>query len=52
MPSLTKDRAMWNVMKKAPWWILITYFTGITVVIAFFIYLMLSLKKINELGKK
>ena len=51
MPSLTKDRAMWNVMKKAPWWILITYFTGITVVISFFIYLMLTLKKINELGK-
>lgn len=49
-PSLTKDRAMWNVMKKAPWWILITYFSCLTVVISFFVYILLSLKKINELG--
>ncbi|MFZ4456631.1 MAG: c-type cytochrome [Bacteroidales bacterium] len=49
-PSLTKDRAMWNVMKKAPWWILITYFGCLSVVIGFFVYVLKSLKKINELG--
>jgi mono/diheme cytochrome c family protein len=49
-PSLTKDRAMWNVMKKAPWWILITYFSCLAVVLSFFGWVLINLKKINELG--
>ncbi|MDD2797057.1 MAG: cytochrome c [Bacteroidales bacterium] len=52
VPSLTKERSMFNVMKKAPWWILITYFSGISIVIGFFIYMLLNLKKLFDLGKK
>lgn len=51
-PALTKDRAMWNVMKKAPWWILITYFGCLSVVIGFFVFLLKNLKKIKDLGEQ
>lgn len=49
-PSLTAKRAIWNVLKLAPWWIIITY-TSIVLVVGLFILLIIrNLFKINKIG--
>ena len=51
-PSLTEDRAMWNVVSKAPWWITFTYPLSVLAVLATLFYIFLLLKKVYVLGKK
>ncbi len=51
-PSLTKDRAMWNVGSKAPWWITLTYPLAVLLVLGTIVYIMLLLRRIYILGKK
>jgi mono/diheme cytochrome c family protein len=51
MPPLNKERAMWNTVKKAPFWIIVGY-TGTVITAWFFIfYVLFALKKIFSLGK-
>ncbi|HVN58414.1 MAG TPA: cytochrome c [Bacteroidales bacterium] len=49
--SLTHDRAMWNVVRKAPWWILLTYTFGVLGVWGFIILIMLRLRDIFIIGE-
>lgn len=51
-PSLTAKRAIWNVLKLAPWWIIITY-TLIVLGVGFFLLLIVkNLLKIRKLGER
>lgn len=50
--SLTEKRAMWNVVEKSPWWILIAYPVGLLTVLSVIGFIMLQLRKIFYLGKK
>lgn len=50
-PSLTEKRAIWNVLKLAPWWIIITYTTillGVGFVILLIIKNLIKIKKLGE----
>ncbi len=50
-PSLTEKRAIWNVLKLAPWWIIITY-TSILLGVGFILLLIIkNLFKIRKLGE-
>jgi len=49
--SLVKDRAMWNTLRKAPWWILLTYGLGVILVWGFIILVMLKLRDIFIIGE-
>ncbi len=49
-PALNEKRAIWNVMAKAPFWILITYFFGVSFVLAVFLYIGHNLYKLWKLG--
>lgn len=51
-PSLTEQRAMWNVNSKAPWWITFAYPLAVLAVLATLGYILLLLKKVYDLGKK
>ncbi len=49
-PGLNEKRAIWNVVNKAPFWIIIT-FTSILLVVMFFLgYILYSLFKIRKIG--
>jgi len=49
-PSLTAKRAIWNVLKLAPWWIIITY-TSIVLAVGLFLLLIIrNLFRINKIG--
>jgi hypothetical protein len=50
--SLTAKRAMWNVVKKAPAWLLIVYPLGLLTVLGVILYILLQLRTIFYLGKK
>lgn len=50
-PGLTEERAMWNIMKKAPIWLLFVYFGTVVVIFGFIGYTLLLLKKVFEAGK-
>ena len=50
-PSLTENRAIWNVMAKAPIWLLITYFCCVLIVLSCFLYIFYNLYKIHKIGK-
>lgn len=50
--SLTARRAMWNVVGKAPVWVLIAYPVGVLTVLAVILYIILQLRTIFYLGKK
>lgn len=50
-PSLTENRAIWNVMAKAPIWLLITYFSCVLIVISCFLYIFYNLYRIYKIGK-
>ena len=49
-PSLTENRAIWNVMAKAPYWILFTYLFGVLVVISVFVFIGFNLYKLWKSG--
>ncbi len=51
-PGLTEERAMWNVLSKAPWWITIAYPAAVLAVMGTILYILLLLRKIFILGKK
>ena len=50
-PSLTEKRAIWNVLVKAPIWLIITYSTGVLVFLGFLLYLVLNLLSFWKIGK-
>ncbi|MFN8241376.1 MAG: cytochrome c [Bacteroidales bacterium] len=54
--SLTRDRAMWNVVRKAPVWVILSYTLGVFGVWGFIVLVMLKLREIfiigEHLGKK
>jgi mono/diheme cytochrome c family protein len=50
-PSLTQNRAIWNVGKKAPYWILFTYLICVLIVISTFTYIIYNLYNIFKIGK-
>ncbi|MGD0710638.1 MAG: cytochrome c [Bacteroidales bacterium] len=50
-PSLTENRAIWNVVSKAPIWLLATYIISVLVVLSILAYLILNLVKIKKLSK-
>ena len=49
-PSLTAKRAIWNVLKLAPWWIIITYTSIVLVVGLFLLLIVRNLFRINKIG--
>lgn len=50
--SLTAERAMWNTMRKAPVWLLLTYGLGVLAVWGFIFLVMMQLRTIFKLGEK
>jgi hypothetical protein len=48
--SLVRDRAMWNVVRKAPVWILLTFSLGVILVWGFIIFALMKLRDIYILG--
>jgi hypothetical protein len=51
LPSLTEKRAIWNVMAKAPIWLLITFFSILTVVWLIIVYIVFNIYRIKRLSK-
>lgn len=49
-PALNKDRAIWNVLAKAPYWIIILYTAGVLVFGLVLLYLLNSLRKLWKSG--
>jgi mono/diheme cytochrome c family protein len=49
-PGLTEKRAIWNVMAKAPFWLLITYISCVLLVLACFLYIFYNLYRIQKSG--
>lgn len=49
-PSLIAKRAMWNVGRKAPLWILITYPAGVLLVWGFIFYVLFQLRTVYSEG--
>ena len=47
-PSLTEKRTIWNVMAKAPIWLLITYTFSLLLVISCFLYIFYNLYRIQK----
>lgn len=50
--SLTAKRAMWNINRKAPVWLILTFSLGVLTAWGFIFYVMLQLRSIYKLGKK
>jgi len=50
-PPLTQDRAMWNVVEKAPIWLLLTYTLVVVGIWGFLIYIILQLIRIKKVSK-
>jgi len=49
-PPLTQKRAIWNVVEKAPLWLIATYTMGILVVGLFLLYILFTLWKLKKSG--
>ena len=49
--SLVRDRSMWNTVRKAPWWILLTYSLGVLLVWGFILFVLLKLRDIYIIGE-
>ena len=47
-PGLSDNRAIWNVLAKAPFWIIILYTAGVLAFIAVLLYLVMTLNKIRK----
>ena len=50
--SLTAKRAMWNTMRKAPIWLLLTYGIGVLAAWGIIFFVMFQLRTIFKLGKQ
>lgn len=50
-PPLTEENAMWNVGKKAPRWLIISYLLVVGTIWFFLIRIILSIRKIKQTGK-
>jgi mono/diheme cytochrome c family protein len=50
-PALNEQRAMWNIVVKAPWWIIIMYSVVVLGIWAFLFYIIAGLLKIKKAGK-
>lgn len=50
-PGLTEERAMWNVVSKAPWWVTFAYPLVVLAVFGTIFYIALLVRKISILGK-
>lgn len=50
-PSLTEERAIWNVSSKAPWWIYVTYPVLLLSILGTIGYVLFQVYKIYKLGK-
>lgn len=50
--SLRAERAMWNTMRMAPIWLLITYALGVLAVWGFIFFVMMQLRTIFKMGEK
>ncbi len=48
--SLTRERAMWNVVQKAPVWLLLTYSLSVIIAWGIIFYILFQLKKIFDIG--
>lgn len=51
-PSLTADRAIWNVLLKAPIWTIVLYTSGVLAFGLFLLYILFGLYKIKKSGDK
>ena len=51
-PSLTANRAIWNVLAKAPLWIIFFYLSGVLAFAIVLLYLLNNLRKISKNGSK
>lgn len=49
--KLTDQRAWWNVNQKAPLWLVFSYFSALTGILTFLIYIAVQLKKIVLINK-
>lgn len=49
--SLTAERAMWNNVRKAPVWVILTFSTGMILVWGFILLVLLKLRDIYVIGK-
>jgi cytochrome c5 len=49
LKSLTDTRAMWSVRSKAPVWLIITFCLSLVTVWGFIFYILISLKKLNQI---
>jgi hypothetical protein len=49
--SLVKNRAMWNNVKKAPVWVILTYSLGVLGVWSFIFFVLMKLRDIFVIGK-
>ena len=49
--SLVKKRAMWNIVQKAPWWILLVYSMGTLLVWGFIFLVLFRLRDIYIIGE-
>jgi len=49
--SLTKERALWNSLKKAPVWVLASYIGGVLLVWGFIFLVMVDLRSIFKIGQ-
>lgn len=49
--SLVSERAMWNSVKKAPLWILLTYFLGLITAWVFIFLVLMKIRDIYIVGK-
>jgi hypothetical protein len=48
--SLTRERAMWNVVQKAPIWLLLAYSLSVMIAWGIIFYILFQLKKIFDIG--
>ena len=49
-PPLTAKRAIWNVVEKAPVWLLITYTSGVLFFVLFLAFILNNLRKLKKAG--
>lgn len=49
-PSLTEKRAIWNVLSKAPIWIIVLYTSGVLIFGLILLYLFYNLRKLKKIG--
>ncbi|MCE1200295.1 MAG: cytochrome c [Marinilabiliales bacterium] len=50
-PPLNEPRAIWNVVSKAPIWLLLSYTLSVLVVWGFIFFVLLQLRKIYKMGE-